>query len=285
MDSLSTLKNAALRAQRAVSETVESGANLVVDSANEVRKSATEAIDELGHAASTAHKAASSSVVQGTGRLIDGVMDATDSASKGLSSAANRAQLAVALTVESGARRVIDGALDVKDVALGGVAKTVGGTWDAAAGVLKYPLLGELIGLGVGIGLIAAPVPVAIGIGILMLVDTHVKDQQEKIQGRVDEAIQRRTKDRVAAMLKKYGEIPETAIIETAMVKVHLNSRKGTITGVVKTGNYQGIQIEDLDHYGFFRLIESCGADHESRQILESLERIRLKSIQGAISQ
>lgn len=216
--------------------------------------------------------------------MIDGAVGAADSTIDGISSGANKAQRAVAITLESGTRRVIDGALDAKDATLGTVAKTVGETWGAATAIMKFPILGELIGLGVGIGLFAAPVPVAIGLGILALVDSQIKDKSGKIQSHVDEAIQRRTHDRVMHMIRKYGEIPETAIIETAMVTVRLNSNDGTITGVVKKGEMKNSKIEEIDHHGFFKLIESCGDDQESRQVLESLENIRLKSIQGAIS-
>lgn len=282
---MNSLKMAALLAQKAVNSTVEAGTQFVASSVDDAKKSALETIDELGSVAARAGTVAADSVASGTRRMLDGVAGVADSAVDGVSDAANRAQRAVSRSVESGTRRMLDGALDAKDAALGGIAKTVGNTWGAATDVLHFPILGELIGIGVTVGLITAPVPVAIGVGILMLVDMQMKERQQQIQDHVDESIQRRTRDRVVGMIQKYGEIPETAIIETPMAKVHLCSSKGTITGVVKTGPYQGQKIEEIDHHGLFQLIQSCGDDQESRQVLESIESIRIKNLQRAISQ
>lgn len=282
---MNSLKMAALRAQKAVTGTVESGAKLVSDSVDGAKKSTLETIDDLGNAASRAHSVASDAITGGARRVLDGVIDVADGAVDGVSTAASRAHAAVSLSVESGTRRMIDGALDAKDTTLGGIAKTVGNTWDAATDVLHFPILGELIGVGVTVGLIAAPVPVAIGLGILMLVDMQVKERQQQIQDHVDEAINRRTRDRVVGMIQKYGEIPETAIIETPLIKVNLCNSKGTITGVVKAGPFKGQKIEEIDHHGFFHLIQSCGEDQETRQVLESIESIRIKNLKRAISQ
>lgn len=199
-----------------------------------------------------------------------------------LKNAAQKAQRAVSSAVESNTKRVIDGALDVKDNALGGVAKGIGHTWGAATELLHFPVLGDLIGVGVTIGLIAAPVPVGVGLGILWFMDSQIKDRQAQIETHVEDSKKRRKRERVVSLLKKYGEIPETAIIETALLKMSLNSKTGEITGVVLAGDFQGSRIESLEYQNLYKLIESCGEDVESRQILEVIENMRIKSLPGA---
>lgn len=198
-----------------------------------------------------------------------------------IKNAAQKAQKAVSSVVETNTKRVIDGALDAKDNALGGVAKGIGQTWGAATDLLHFPVLGDLLGVGVTIGLIAAPVPVGIGLGILWFMDSQLKDRQVQIESHVEESKKRRKHERVVSLLRKYGEIPETAIIETALLKMSLNSKTGEITGVVLAGDFKGSRIESLDYQSLFKLIESCGADVESRQILEVIENMRIKSLPG----
>lgn len=271
---MNMLKNAAMRAQQAVTETVEAGANI----ASEAKKSTSDTVDQIGDALDQAHQSVSGFFRSSTQGLLDSVTGAASSAADGITDAGN----AVALTVESGARRVVDSAMDAKDLTIIGAAGLVGDTWSKAAGVLKFPFLGEIVGIAVGVGLM--PIPVGIGLGLLMLIDSQIEGKQAQIQAHADQSIKRRNKERVLEMMNKYGEIPETAIIETKMLKVSINSSKGTISGVVKSGDFKGKKLEELDHHGFFMLIQSCGDDEESRQVLESLERIRLKNVQGAIS-
>jgi hypothetical protein len=196
-----------------------------------------------------------------------------------LKNAAQRAHKAVSSVVEANTKRVIDGALDVKDNTLGGVAKGIGNSWGAASEIVNFPVIGELIGMGVSIGLLAAPVPVGVGLGILWLFDSQIKERQGQIEALVEDSKKRRKHERVVGLLKKYGEIPETAILETSLIRIELNSKTGQISGCVLTGDFKNTRIEDIDHHGLFQLIQSCNDDPESRQILEAIENIRTKSL------
>lgn len=196
-----------------------------------------------------------------------------------IKTAAQRAQIAVSNAVEANAKRLIDGALDAKDTALSGVAKGIGNTWGAAASILEFPLIGELVGFGVSIGMLAAPVPVGVGLGILWLFDSQIKDRQNEIESRAEKSKKRRKHERVVRLLKKFGEIPEMAILETRLLRIVLDSKTGDITGQVLQGALQGLKIEDLDHYALFQLIQTCDEDPESKEILEAINHIRVKKI------
>lgn len=196
-----------------------------------------------------------------------------------LKDAAQKAQKAVSSAVESKTKLVIDSALDAKDSAIGGVVKGVGSTWGVIGGILNDPI----VGVGISIGMIAAPVPVGVGLGILWLLESQMKGSQQRIENHIEESKQRRTRERVIGLLKKYGEIPETAILETSLLRVNLNSKTGEITGEVKAGDYKGYRIEELDHHGLFLLIQSCNDDLDSKQVLETIEHMRMPRLNGSV--
>jgi hypothetical protein len=235
-------------AQKAVSSTVDATVNVAADAVNSTTKAAT---------------------------------DAMNSSAKAISGSVGSTAKIVSSTVESTARLAIDTALDTKDSAIVGVVKGVGNSWDAVADVLKSPL----VGFGVSVGMWIAPVPVGVGVGILWLLDSQMKGSQTRIEYHVEETIQRRTRERVVGLLQKYGEIPETAVIKTAMLNIQLNSKSGEVTGDVIAGDYKGQKIENQDFHGLFLLIESCGDDTDSRQVLEALENHRKARLKGLTSQ
>jgi hypothetical protein len=209
------------------------------------------------------------------------VTDTVSSTTKMVSSTVGSTSKAVQSTVESKAKLVIDTALDAKDTAIVGVVRGVGNSWDAVADAIKSPLAG----FGISIGMMIAPVPVGIGIGMLWLLDSQMKGGQTRIENHIEEAIQRRTRERVVGLLQKYGEIPETAVIKTAMLNLQLNSKTGEVTGDILAGDFKGQRIEDLDFHGLVELILSCGDDADSRQVLEALENHRIARLKGLISQ
>lgn len=218
-----------------------------------------------------------SSTLDATEQAASGVMRST---TKSVSDTVSSTTKIVSSTVESTARLAIDTALDTKDSAIVGVVKGVGNSWDAVADVFKSPL----VGFGVTVGMWIAPVPVGVGVGILWLLDSQMKGSQTRIENHLEDSMQRRKRERVVGLLQKYGEIPETAVIKTAMLSIQLNSKTGEVTGDVLAGDFKGQIIEDLDFHGLHLLIESCGEDVDSREVLEALENHRKARLKGLIS-
>lgn len=219
-----------------------------------------------------------SDTVDSTGKVAS---DAISSTGKAISSAVESTTRAVQSSVESKAMLVIDTALDTKDSAIGSVVSGVGSSWDVLAGVVKSPF----VGLGISIGMWIAPVPVGVGLGMFWLIDSQFAGTQSRITSEIEGAKQRRTRERVVGLLQKYGEIPETAVIKTAMLSVELNSKTGEVTGDVLAGGFKGTKIEDLDFHGLHQVKESCGNDTESRQVLEAIEHLRKTRLQGLTQQ
>lgn len=218
-----------------------------------------------------------SNTLDATEQAASGVMGST---TKAMSDTVSSTTKIVSSTVESTARLAIDTALDTKDSAIVGVVKGVGNSWDAVADVLKTPL----VGFGVTVGMWIAPVPVGVGVGILWLLDSQMKGSQTRIENHLEDSMQRRKRERVVGLLQKYGEIPETAVIKTAMLNIQLNSKTGEVTGDVLAGDFKGQKIEDLDFLGLHQLIESCEEDVDSREVLEALENHRKARLKGLIN-
>lgn len=233
-------------AQKAVSSTVDATGKVATDAVNSTTKAASDAMNSTASAISK--------TVESTAKMVSS-------------------------TVESTARLAIDTALDTKDSAIVGVVKGVGNSWDAVAEVFKSPL----VGFGVTVGMWIAPVPVGVGVGILWLLDSQMKGSQIRIENHLEDSMQRRKRERVVGLLQKYGEIPETAVIKTAMLNIQLNSKTGEVTGDVLAGDFKGQKIEDLDFHGLHQLIESCEEDVDSREVLEALENHRKARLKGLI--
>jgi len=75
-----------------------------------------------------------------------------------------------------------------------------------------------------------------IGIGLIYLFESQYKLRSEETEIAVASRQRQRKQARVVALLKKHGAIPESAILETAWVRVSINSRTGEIRGAILQG-------------------------------------------------
>jgi len=80
--------------------------------------------------------------------------------------------------------------------------------------------------------------------------------------------------DRVTGLLKKYGQIPESATLETKLVKMVINSRTGLVSGTVLAGNLRGMELGDLSMEQIESLL-AYAPDKDTKSILEAYKSFR----------
>jgi hypothetical protein len=160
---------------------------------------------------------------------------------------------------EGAVGRARDWASDIVDASVASLAKTYVGV-TATIETIKT--------IGVTVALLAAPVPTLVGLAIMWLIEEQVRTVKEQIDDAAELRKRRRAFERAATLLKKYGTIPETAILETEWVRLDLNSASGAASGVVIKGPYRGRSLESI---GASELAELTAAapDGDTRLILE----------------
>jgi hypothetical protein len=136
-----------------------------------------------------------------------------------------------------------DTVLDTKDTVVG-YAET---TMKAAASAIVAVKVA-----GIVVAAITAPVPTLVGLAVLALFAEHAHEVKQGIEDDVARRKTARATDRALTLLKSYGTIPKTAVIETAGLKLVLDSETGSVTGTVRTGMFtsrdlQALSIEEVD--------------------------------------
>ncbi|AYN96801.1 hypothetical protein EAW52_24135 [Pseudomonas sp. LTJR-52] len=190
-----------------------------------------------------------------TKRLLDRVMGTA-------SASAKRA----ALTIETRAVTAKDAIRDRADSFRGSASKVYAG----AIGTIDL-----ITTLGFTFSAIAAPVPTAIGIALIYLFESQYKLRLEETEIAVASRQRQRKQARVVALLKKHGAIPESAILETAWVRVSINSRTGEIRGAILQGQSKGTPLEQISMQELEDLIEHA-PDADTRSLLEAYLSFRI---------
>ncbi|WP_455233187.1 hypothetical protein [Geopseudomonas aromaticivorans] len=170
-----------------------------------------------------------------------------------------------AFTVESSVLGVRDAVLDKAAGATGAAIKFYHG---AAGAVLV------MVNFGIVVAAIVAPVPTAIGAGLLWLLQWQLGKMCDQVDESVDEERDRRKLERVTGLLKKYGQIPETATLQTDLVEMVINSGTGEVSGKVLAGEFQGCDISALSNDALARLVEFA-RDDDTKSVLEAYQSLR----------
>lgn len=123
--------------------------------------------------------------------------------------------------------------------------------------------------LGLTLSAIAAPVPTVIGIGLIFLFESQYKLRSEEIDTAIALRQRQRQQARVVALLKKHGGIPESALLETELVTVSVNSRTGEIKGTILQGQFKDRNIEQLSLQEIEVLTEHA-PDVDTRSLLDA---------------
>jgi hypothetical protein len=152
-----------------------------------------------------------------------------------------------------------DAVLDTKDTVVG-YAETTVKTATSAFAAAKVA--------GLVVAAITAPIPTLIGLAVLALFAEHAQEVKQGIEEGVAERKSVRASARALSLLKSYGAIPRTAIIETDGLKLLLDSETGTVTGTVKTGMFTTKELQSLSIAEIERL--AAGASGEPAEILNA---------------
>jgi len=123
--------------------------------------------------------------------------------------------------------------------------------------------------VGIVVLLISAPVPTAVGVALLWM----MKSKLESTAGAIDKDLERksckREFDSVVGLLKKYGKVPGTAIVETEHLKMTIDSVSGRVEGKVKTGSQKG---KELSAIGIVELeeLKNYSPDEDTKKLIEA---------------
>lgn len=186
-------------------------------------------------------------------RLIDRASDTVDN---------------VKFKTESMYRSTVDSVEDVVDYTSAAFLKAyagVVGTYHA----LKYA--------GLTIALITAPVPTLVAMAILWLMELSIDSVKSNIEHELDDNKKKREFDRVVGILKKYGKIPQTAVVNTEFVEMEIDSVSGSVSGVILQGEYQGISLNEVDDEVLAKLTETS-PNKETKSLLEAYSSYRKKA-------
>ncbi|QOD01712.1 hypothetical protein IYR97_24680 (plasmid) [Pseudomonas fulva] len=157
--------------------------------------------------------------------------------------------------------------MDAKDM----IPVTINKTSSAVQGIA---------GLGSVIGFFVAPVPTVIGLILLEVVSGAISESSEGKGARALDRIERRRFDRDVALLRKHGTIPQTSVLSTDLVELHISLDQGTITGTILKGEHAGRPAQDLTAEELQAIAESA-ANQDTADIVKGYMRYR-ESVQTA---
>lgn len=129
---------------------------------------------------------------------------------------------------------------------------------------------------GLSIALVAAPVPTLIAMAVLWLMELSIDSIKSDIDSELKNKEKKREFDLVVKMLKKYGKIPKTALVETPLVKMAIDSITGTVEGAILAGKFKGISLNEIADDDLLNLA-STSPDSETKSLLESYISYRKK--------
>lgn len=160
-----------------------------------------------------------------------------------------------------------DAAEDVRAAAIGTVAKTYAGA------VLIFDAIKVA---GVTVAFITAPVPTMVGLAVLWLLELGLESIKGDIDSILADSKKQRKFTRVVGLLKKYGKIPETAVVETRLVEMSINSTTGTVRGTILRGEFKGIALDTIGEDDLVELA-STAPDSDTRSVIEAYISYRKK--------
>lgn len=243
---LNTLKSAAQKAQESVTGTAQRAQESVVGTAQRTQVAVIE----------TAQKA------QGA---VVGTIEAQVQTAKNV----------VVGGIESTVLSAKDAVLDARDDALGSVIRKVGQATDIGR-MIVYSDLGSI---PVSIGMVFAPVPIGIGVGILFLAEMALGGSLDKIEEGLEQSKARRKFDRTVGLLQKYGKIPATSVLESEHIRLEIQAKPVSVTGLVKSGQFEGRRAEHLETHELEQLLEAY-KDPDTQEIVKAYQKFR--SVSGA---
>lgn len=152
-----------------------------------------------------------------------------------------------------------DAVLDTKDTVVG-YAETTVKTATSAFVAAKVA--------GLVVAAITAPIPTLVGLAVLALFAEHAQQVKQGIEEGVAQRKSQRATARALLLLKSYGAIPRTAIIETDGLKLILDNETGTVTGTVRTGMFTIRELQMLSVDEVERL--AANASGEPAEVLNA---------------
>jgi hypothetical protein len=131
---------------------------------------------------------------------------------------------------------------------------------------------------GITVGVIVAPVPTLIAASMLWLMASSVEEANGYIDCEVAKSKDNRMKDKAIKILKKYGQIPKTATVETELLNLNIDAEYGQVDGLIRKGEYQNCKLSDLSLDELDQLFESA-PDDETKKLLEAYMSYRDRNI------
>lgn len=130
---------------------------------------------------------------------------------------------------------------------------------------------------GIAVAVIVAPVPTAVGMAMLWLMGLSIDAAKNDIDTQLKESKKKREFDRAVSLLKKYGRIPSTAIVDTEYLRLEIDSESGTVDGLIKKGEFEKQNLSNLNSSTIESLIDSC-PDNDTRDLLEAFKSFKAKA-------
>lgn len=161
---------------------------------------------------------------------------------------------------ESTYRSTIDKVDDVVDFTSAAFLKTyagIVGTFEA----IKYA--------GLTVAIVTAPVPTLVALSILWLMELSIDSAKSDIDKELNNKSKKREFDRIVGLLKRYGKIPKTSIVETEFVHLEIDAVEGNVSGTILKGQHQGKALSEFDEQELINLALSA-PDQETKTLLEA---------------
>ncbi len=122
---------------------------------------------------------------------------------------------------------------------------------------------------GLTIALVTAPVPTLIAMAVLWMMELSVDSLKTDIDSELKDRAKKRDFDRVVKILKKYGKIPKTAVVETEHMRMEIDSITGSVTGEIRTGFFNtATQLSDVDDENLIAF--AATRDEETKSLVEA---------------
>ena len=120
---------------------------------------------------------------------------------------------------------------DTVDDSLSGIKKL----YVSVTGFLSF-----LTTAGLTIAAITAPVPTAIALAMFWIMNSAIDEACEQIERDTTKSKDSREREKALHLLKKYGALPQNAIVKTPYIEIQIDSLTGLVTGKVLHGDYEG---------------------------------------------
>lgn len=122
---------------------------------------------------------------------------------------------------------------------------------------------------GLSVALVTAPVPTIVALAVLWLMELSIDSVKSDIDKELENKKKKREFEKVVTLLKKYGKIPSTAVVETEFVKLEIDSITGSVKGEVLKGKFKGGFFENIQPKELENLI-STSPDKETASLIEA---------------